>query len=87
MPADRSAARRQLLDWIDADRDKLVGFLSGFLARPSPNPPGDTRDATRFVADYLRAEGIGFEVVAPKETMPNILAVAARSRARAATSC
>jgi succinyl-diaminopimelate desuccinylase len=73
---DRDAARRQLLDWIDADRDKLVGFLSGFLAKPSPNPPGDTREATRFVADHLRAEGIGFDIVAPMETMPNIVAVA-----------
>ncbi len=69
-------ARQQLLDWIEADRDKLVGFLSDFLSKPSPNPPGDTRDATSFVADYLKAEGVGYEVVAPKEHMPNLLAVA-----------
>lgn len=69
-------ARRQLLDWIDADRDKLVGFFSGFLAKPSANPPGDTREAAGFIADYLDAEGIDHRLVAPRERMPNILAVA-----------
>ena len=52
-------ARRQLLDWIKADRDKLVGFFSDFLSKPSPNPPGDTREAASFVAGYLRAEDAG----------------------------
>ncbi|MEK9753420.1 MAG: M20/M25/M40 family metallo-hydrolase [Rhodospirillaceae bacterium] len=68
--------RRQLIEWIDADRDKLVGFFSGFLSKPSPNPPGDTREATRFIADYLAAEGVESRIVAPQPEMPNILAVA-----------
>lgn len=51
--------RRKLLDWIDADRDKLVGFFSDFLAKPSANPPGDTRAAAGFVADYLTAVANG----------------------------
>ena len=68
-------ARRQLLDWIEADRDKLVGFFSDFLSKPSPNPPGDTREAASFVAGYLRAEGIDCQVIAPMEHMPNILTV------------
>ncbi len=68
-------ARRQLFDWIEADRDKLVGFFSDFLSKPSPNPPGDTREAASFVAGYLRAEGIDCQVIAPMEHMPNILAV------------
>jgi succinyl-diaminopimelate desuccinylase len=66
--------RRQLLAWVDADRDKLVGFLSGFLAKPSPNPPGDTRDATAFISDFLNAEGIEHQIVAPQPAMPNIVA-------------
>ena len=69
-------ARQQLLDWIDADRDKLVRFFSDFLSKPSANPPGDTREAASFVADYLRTEGIDCQVIAPMEDMPNILAVA-----------
>ena len=69
-------ARNQLLEWIEADRDKLVGFFSAFLAKPSPNPPGDTREATAFVADYLRAAGMDPQIVPPQEAMPNIVAVA-----------
>ncbi len=38
-------ARQQLLDWIEADRDKLVGFFSEFVSKPSPNPPGVTTGA------------------------------------------
>ena len=37
--------RRQLVDWIDADRDRLVAFLSRLVQAKSPNPPGDTREA------------------------------------------
>jgi len=68
--------RQQLLDWIETDRDKLIGFFSGFLSKPSPNPPGDTTDAAAFVADYLRAEGIEPRIVAPQPEMPNVVAVA-----------
>lgn len=51
--------RRKLLDWTDADRDKLVGFFSDFLAKPSANPPGYTRAAAGFVADYVTAMANG----------------------------
>jgi len=68
-------ARQQLLDWIEADRDKLVGFFSEFVSKPSPNPPGDTVEATDFVADYLSNEGVNYRIIAPKKHMPNILAI------------
>jgi len=67
--------RKQLLEWIEADRDKLVSFFSEFLTKPSANPPGDTREAASFIAAYLEREGIGCQVIAPQEHMPNILAV------------
>ena len=67
-------ARQQLLEWIEADRDKLVNFFSEFLSKASPNPPGDTRTAAAFVADYLNSKGIEYEIIAPQEQMPNILA-------------
>lgn len=69
-------ARRQLLDWIDSDRDKLTKFFSEFVAKPSPNPPGDTREAAEFIAHFLADEGIECEIVAPQEDMPNIVAIA-----------
>ncbi len=69
-------ARSQLLDWIEKDRDKLTAFFSGFVARPSPNPPGDTRDAAAFIAQFLDGEGVSYEIIAPQKDMPNIVAVA-----------
>lgn len=75
MPSTETNPRQQLIDWIEADKDKLVSFLSGFLSKASPNPPGDTREATQFIADWLKAEGIGCDIVAPMEEMPNIVAV------------
>jgi len=69
-------ARQQLLDWIEADREELVAFFSGFLSKPSANPPGDTREATAFVADHLRAQGIEPQIIAPQQDMPNVVCVA-----------
>ncbi|MDP6707842.1 MAG: M20/M25/M40 family metallo-hydrolase [Alphaproteobacteria bacterium] len=62
-----------LLDWIEADRDQLIGFLKDFVATPSPNPPGDTRAATAHITSFLEAEGLPFETVAPNGIMPNLV--------------
>ena len=37
--------KRQLVEHIDTDRDRLITFLSQFVQAKSPNPPGDTRGA------------------------------------------
>jgi succinyl-diaminopimelate desuccinylase len=63
----------QILAWIEQDRDELVRFLSAFVAIPSPNPPGDTRDNARFLADRLRVEGVPVEVRAAKDHLPNVV--------------
>ncbi len=42
--------KQQLLEWIEEDRDKLLGFFSEFVATPTPNPPGDTREAVKHPA-------------------------------------
>ena len=36
--------REQILEWVERDREPIIQFLSRFVAKPSPNPPGDTRD-------------------------------------------
>jgi succinyl-diaminopimelate desuccinylase len=51
MPSNTETLRQQLLDWIEEDQDALVAFSSGFVAQASPNPPGDTRDATGYLSD------------------------------------
>jgi succinyl-diaminopimelate desuccinylase len=66
--------RRMLLDWIEADRELLVRFLREFVQARSPNPPGDTREATAFVRRFLDAEDLAYRVIAPNEAMPNIVA-------------
>ncbi|RAI01518.1 peptidase [Acuticoccus sediminis] len=69
----RSADRRTLLEWIEADREALIDFLSRFVRAASPNPPGDTREATAVLTEALGADGLPFRIVAPQETMPNIV--------------
>jgi succinyl-diaminopimelate desuccinylase len=67
--------KEQILAWIDQDHDELVRFLSAFVAIPSPNPPGDTRDAAQFLADRLRSEGVPTEIRSAKDHLPNVVGV------------
>ena len=66
--------RETLLGWIEEDRDEIIGFLQEFLRARSPNPPGDTRDVASFVCRFLDGRGLPYRVIAPNETMPNIVA-------------
>ena len=65
--------KNRILGWIEDDREELVSFLSRFVAVPSPNPPGDTREAAKFLADRLRREGVPVEVRSAKEHLPNVV--------------
>ena len=62
-----------LLDRVEADKDQLISFLRGFLRAKSPNPPGDTREATQFITDYLDGKGISYKVVGPDHEKPNVV--------------
>lgn len=66
-------SRAELQAAIDRDRDELVEFLQRLVRAPSPNPPGDTREAAGIVSTYLAGKGIASAVVAPDELMPNIV--------------
>jgi len=68
-----SDVRRQLLKWIDEDREKIVAFLQDFVRAKSPNPPGDTRLAAAHVTSFLQAHQLPYRLIAPQETMPNIV--------------
>ena len=67
-------ARRALLQRIDADRDRLVGFLQAFTRVDTANPPGDTRAGAAFIAEFLDRAGLAHRRIAPQETMPNLMA-------------
>jgi succinyl-diaminopimelate desuccinylase len=66
--------KTRLLERVDADRDELIGFLRAFIRCASPNPPGDTREAAAHVLKLLDARGIAYRIIAPQQTMPNIVA-------------
>ena len=65
--------KRQLLKWIDDDRDRLIEFLSRFVQAKSPNPPGDTREATAHITGFLDTERLPYRIIAPKPEFPNIV--------------
>lgn len=66
--------KEQLHQWVEADREKLIDFFSRFIQAKSPNPPGDTRDAAQHIRQFLEEEDLPYRIIAPQETMPNIMA-------------
>ena len=68
------SARAQLVEWIEADREAHIAFLSDFARIDTGNPPGDTRAAFNFLARTLDEAGVTFRFEAPQETMPNVIA-------------
>lgn len=66
--------KQRLLGWIESDRDKLIRFLSEFLRKENPNPPGDTRTGADFVTDFLGREGLAHRRIVAHPEMPNIVA-------------
>jgi len=69
-----SQDRQALLQWVDEERERIVAFFRAFIRCKSPNPPGDTTAAARFIGDFLRSEGLEFRVIAPHDKMPNLVA-------------
>lgn len=63
-----------LLDEITADSASHITFLQSFVQTPSPNPPGDTREAAAVIQSYLASHGIATQVIAPQAHMPNVVA-------------
>lgn len=68
-----SEEKQMLLDRVEADKDQLISFLRGFLKAKSPNPPGDTREATRYITNYLDEKGVKYQVVGPDSEKPNVV--------------
>src|SRR5215218_3942247 len=67
------AVKDQILSWIEQDRDELVAFLSRFVAIPSPNPPGDTRECAEWLVAQLRTQGVPVEVRSAHDHLPNVV--------------
>jgi len=41
--------KAELLQRIESDREVLLDFFRRFIRCPSPNPPGDTREAAAHI--------------------------------------
>src|SRR5215467_13354835 len=72
--------KAELLQRVESDRDVLIDFLRRFIRCRSPNPPGDTRAAAAHIRELLDRRGIEYRVIAPEETMPNIVATFAAGK-------
>ncbi len=70
---DLETAKQMLLDRVKKDREMLIEFLRGFLRTRSPNPPGDTRESTKFITNFLDKHGISYDVLGPDPEKPNIV--------------
>jgi succinyl-diaminopimelate desuccinylase len=73
VPQASPTPKDAILAWIDEDRDELIGFLSSFVAIPSPNPPGDTRAAADFLRGFLQRRGVPIEIRSAKDHLPNVV--------------
>jgi succinyl-diaminopimelate desuccinylase len=68
-----TVTKQDLLVGIDHDREEIVSFLRGFVATPSPNPPGDTIQAASYITRFLDGERLPYRLVAPQPKMANIV--------------
>jgi len=68
-----TSTRDTLLGWIEEDREKLIRFLSQFVRVPSPNPPGDTREAAAFLHQQLKEHDVPVEYRTAKPEWPNVV--------------
>lgn len=75
-----TTTKRELAARIDRDRDEIIDFLCAFVRAPSPNPPGDTREATAVITAFLDRHGLPWRAVAPVAEWPNVLGTFACGR-------
>jgi succinyl-diaminopimelate desuccinylase len=68
-----SDSHQKLLDWIESDKKRSIELLQEFTRIDTSNPPGDTRAGADFLCQFLDQERLGYSIVAPQETMPNII--------------
>lgn len=65
--------KKRLLERVEEDRETIISFLQGLISKKSPNPPGDTREASSYVSKFLEEEGIEYRILGPDEEKPNIV--------------
>ncbi|KAL3476291.1 hypothetical protein BJX99DRAFT_258611 [Aspergillus californicus] len=66
--------KSEIVNTIEASKDSHIKLLQSLVRATSPNPPGDTQAAAKVLTDYLSAKNIPYNIVEPKEGLPNIVA-------------
>jgi succinyl-diaminopimelate desuccinylase len=69
------SVREELLDRIATRQHDALTLVTELIRRPSENPPGDTRAAAAWVAEWLKKAGHTPEVIEARETLANVVAV------------
>lgn len=64
---------KQILEWVNQDRGRIVSLFSKLVQCRTPSVPGDTRSAASLVKEYLKQEGLAFREVNANEIMPNLI--------------
>ncbi|SLK08082.1 MULTISPECIES: M20 family metallopeptidase [unclassified Paenibacillus] len=65
--------KRKVLDAIEEGQDELLELCSQLIRFPTENPPGDSREISAFIIEYLHQAGIDTKVHAATETMFNLI--------------
>ncbi|AIQ42503.1 ArgE/DapE family deacylase [Paenibacillus sp. FSL R7-0297] len=65
--------KSKVLAAIDAEQDQLLELCSQLIRFPSENPPGDSREISAFIIDYLKQAGIDTSIHPATDTMLNLV--------------
>ncbi|GMX62766.1 ArgE/DapE family deacylase [Paenibacillus elgii] len=65
--------KKTVLEEIDKRQDELIDLCCKLIQFPSENPPGDTRDISKFITDYLKEAGIETAAHESEQHMFNLL--------------
>ena len=74
--------KNEILDWINDEKSQIVSFLQDFIRAKSPNPPGDTVNASKVIRSLLKKHNAPIRVVAPQKSMPNLIGTIEGANAR-----
>lgn len=66
--------KQRWIDEVEARRDELLQLCSDLIRFPSENPPGDSRDISQFIVNYLAEAGIETAVHDAGDHMLNLIA-------------
>jgi acetylornithine deacetylase/succinyl-diaminopimelate desuccinylase-like protein len=61
-------------DAMNERQDEWLDLVTDLISIPSENPPGDTTEIADYFTSFLQDRNVPYEVIAPNEEMPNVVA-------------